>query len=65
MKPPESAIWSNHAIQVHGLYKGHASIIDADPLGLVWDIFILYFNGNIHIGKYGVLVAWSGETCDK
>ena len=48
----------------HGLHKGYASIIDADPLGLVWNKSIAYPNNIVPIGKKGVLVVWNGETYD-
>ena len=64
IKPSESEIWSDHITKIHGLYNVYSSIVDADPLGSVWDKFILYLNENIPIGKQGVLVAWNGDTCD-
>ena len=35
VQPHESAIWSKHATEIHGLHKKHPSIITADPLELV------------------------------
>ena len=64
VKPSDSAVWSEHATKIHGLHRGHPSIINADPLESVWVEFIAYLNANIPIGKVGVLVAWNGETCD-
>ena len=51
VKPSESAIWSDHTTKIHGLHKGHPSIIHAYPLELVWKQFISYLNVNIPIGK--------------
>ena len=64
VKPPPSAIWSDHATLVHGIHQGHPFIVDADSLGLFWGKFKSYIDDNILIGHHGVLVAWNGETCD-
>ena len=39
VKPPDGAVWSQHATDVHGLHAEHNSIISAYLIAVVWQKF--------------------------
>jgi len=64
VNPGESAICDDRSFTVHDLHANDSRIKDADDIETVWIQFCEYVNR--HMGKLqrGVLVAWSGESCD-
>ena len=64
IKPPNNAVWSKFATNIHGLHENHESILSAVRIEVVWRKFIKFLDDNIPAGHRGILVAWNGATCD-
>ena len=62
-KKPE-ALWNIHATKAHGLLPSDPRIMNADTIDIVWQQFGDWINQQIPDGKYGIVVAWNGATCD-
>ena len=64
VKPPDDAIWDQHATAVHGLTKDDERIVSADSIVGVWNRFNSFVD--LHVGRdqRAVLVAWNGKSCD-
>jgi hypothetical protein len=65
VKPPASAIWSDHASLVHGIYENDERIKTAEGIKEVWKRFVLFIECHLAGGtKKGIIVAWGGQGCD-
>ena len=64
VRPPQSAIWSQASIDVHGLHKNDPRIKEADPIEAVWARFVDRVESIVEAPKHGVIVAWNGKFCD-
>ena len=60
---PES-MWDANATKTHGLLPSDPRISNADTIDIVWRQFEEWIDQHIPYGKYGIVVAWNGATCD-
>ena len=58
IKPLATALWPDHASEVHGLYPTDERIRSAMSIFKVWNRFVLFIEGHLHDGsKKGMIAA--------
>ena len=61
-RPPLSAIWNPICREKTGLHPDHPNILDADPIKVVWRMFVNFLNKCIYGERNPI--AWNGSSCD-
>jgi hypothetical protein len=64
VNPGDNAIWDESMTAVHGLRRTDPRIVNAQPIRVVWENFVAWFNDLSREFAAVILVAWNGETCD-
>jgi hypothetical protein len=65
IKPPATAIWSNHASEIHGRHPNDERITSAVEITEVWSRFVRFIEGHLANGtKKGIIAAWGGQSCN-
>ncbi len=62
--PSKDSIWDERLSKIHGLYRDHPRIKEADDITEVWRRFCIYVSKHIGNSQKGILVAWNVESCD-
>ncbi len=64
VKPPEGAIWSQHAINIHGITPSDNRVQSAETIETAWIDFCTFVDSHIGSNEVGILLAYNSKTCD-
>ncbi len=64
VKPQEGAIWSQNAINVHGITPSDPWIQGANTIEDVWGSFCKFMDQRVCDNEVAILVAYNGESCN-
>ena len=62
VKPPEGAMWSKHAINIHGITPSDNRVQLAETIETLWTDFCTFVDSCIGLNEVGILLAYNGET---
>ena len=65
VKPNDNAVWSEHAMKLHGIQPNQDRVKYASPLEEVWGRFTGFIEEKLAGGaKKGIIASWAGGGCD-
>ena len=65
IRPPDTAVWDEHATRVHGYHRSHESIVSAKSIVEVWARFKSTVESyTTKPNTVGMMLAWNGKASD-